>query len=127
ERALQIRIIRFGAEHPYTIMIRALCAQIAHEQNAQEADEQLTQTHETSSIPSMDVTIRGATGEIVYTRQVRMRSVTFTCTMCQRTVTQLHYPSGTMKYCSEACRIARDAQQQQKRVARQREKRQTRP
>ena len=42
--------------------------------------------------------------QVAYTRTVRMREVAFTCTICGQTVTQPHYPSGRIKYCSEACR-----------------------
>ena len=71
----------------------------------------------------MRVAVRGADAQVPYTRTVRMREVTFTCTICGHTVTQLHYPSGRIKYCSEACRTIKAAQQQEERVARQREKR----
>lgn len=71
----------------------------------------------------MSVPVRGTTEQVAYTRTVRMREVTFICTVCGQTVTQWHYPSGRIKYCSEECRAIRAAQQQEGRVARQREKR----
>jgi len=73
----------------------------------------------------MRVVVRGATAQVAYTRTVRMREVTFTCMICGQTVTQLHYPSGRIKYCSEACRVISAAQRHETWVARQREKRRT--
>jgi tetratricopeptide (TPR) repeat protein/transcriptional regulator with XRE-family HTH domain len=143
ERALQIRTIRLGADHPRTVTTRILFAQLAlsHREDMKEASAEerhpfpstteqeadvcpTSHTHASQPVPLMHVAVRGATEHVAYTRQVRMRVVTFTCTVCQRTVTQLHYPSGTIKYCSDTCRTIRVAQVQQTRVARQREKRQ---
>jgi len=73
--------------------------------------------------PAMRVAVRGATDQVAYTRTVKMRTVTFTCTICGHTVTQRHYPCGQLKYCSEACKAVGAAQRQEKRVAKQRKKR----
>lgn len=71
----------------------------------------------------MRVAVRGAAAQVAYTRTVRLRAVTFTCTICGRTATEWHYPSGRIKYCSEACRAISAAQKHEARVAKQREKR----
>jgi endogenous inhibitor of DNA gyrase (YacG/DUF329 family) len=72
---------------------------------------------------SMRVVVHGGTGQVAYTRTVKMREVTFTCTICGQTVTRQHYPSGRIKYCSEACKAVSAEQRQEQRVVKQREKR----
>jgi tetratricopeptide (TPR) repeat protein len=66
--------------------------------------------------PDLHVVVRGRSAQIAYTRTVRMREVTITCVVCGKTVTQLHYPSGRIKYCSEMCRDAKRAQMHEERV-----------
>jgi hypothetical protein len=83
----------------------------------------IPRTPERLPIHTMSVAVRGATEQVAYTRHVRMREVTFTCTICSQTVTQFHYPSGKLKYCSDTCRAVRAAQRQEERVVKQREKR----
>jgi hypothetical protein len=85
----------------------------------------IPRTPERLPIHAMSVAVRGATEQVAYTRQVRMREVTFTCTICGQRVAQLHYPSGKLKYCSDTCRAVRAAQRQEERVVKQREKRRT--
>jgi tetratricopeptide (TPR) repeat protein/transcriptional regulator with XRE-family HTH domain len=134
EQALKIRSQYLGDAHPKTIATRTLHTQFVQEQRHLEEEEPssgqqagpqtLHKIQEQLPIPTINVAVRGATEEVGYTRTVRMREVTFTCTICSQTVTQWHYPSGRIKYCSEACRTIKTAQMQEKRVARQREKRQ---
>jgi tetratricopeptide (TPR) repeat protein len=133
ERALSIRLQFLGDAHPKTVATRMLCAQLVQEQGCLEA-EASSSGHQTDPrtiakiqehLPNqvMNIAVRGGTEQVVYTRHVKMREVTFTCTICGQTVTQLHYPSGRIKYCSEACRAVRSAQIQEERVRKQREKR----
>jgi tetratricopeptide (TPR) repeat protein len=133
ERALAIRLQSLGDAHPKTVATRMLCAQLVQEQGRLEA-EASSSGHQTDPrtrakgqehlpIHVMNIAVRGGTEQVVYTRHVKMREVTFTCTICGQTVTQLHYPSGRIKYCSEACRAVRSAQIQEERVRKQREKR----
>jgi endogenous inhibitor of DNA gyrase (YacG/DUF329 family) len=117
ERALSIRSQVLGDDHPQTVATRALCTHLVQEQEGCELHPPL--------ILSMNVAVQGGTEQIAYTRTVRMREVTFTCTICGQTVTQLHYPSGRLKYCSEECRAIGATQREEIRVARQREKRQS--
>jgi tetratricopeptide (TPR) repeat protein len=133
ERALATHARSLGETHPKTVVIRSLYSQLVQEQQAraveepacgQPADPQARaggQEHLPGQV--MRVAVRGAAGQVAYTRLVRMRDVTFTCIICGQTVTQLHHPSGQIKYCSQACRAISAAQRQQVRVAKQREQR----
>lgn len=124
EHALSIRSQLLGDAHPKTVATRALCAQLGQvHARAEEARAVSRQETEQLPIHTRSVAVRGATEQIAYIRTIRMREVTFTCTICGQIVTQLHYPSGRIKYCSEACRAVKAAQVQEERVARQREKR----
>ncbi len=114
ERALSIHSQSLGEAHPKTVVTRTLSIQLVQAQGRLEKEKH---------IHAMSIAVRGATEQVAYTRNVRMREVTFTCAICGQTVTQLHYPSGRLKYCSEVCRAVRAAQMQEERVARQREKR----
>lgn len=57
-----------------------------------------------------------------YSRTVSTRLVTFTCIVCEQTVTQQRYPGHTPLYCSDACKEERVAARTRERVARHREK-----
>lgn len=124
ERALQIQEQALGAAHPKTIDTQVLSTQLV-QAHARAEEEKAVSRQETdrSAVHAKSVVVRGTIEQIAYTRTVKMREVTFTCTICSRTVTQLHYPSGRIKYCSQACRAVRGAQIQEQRVAKQREKR----
>jgi tetratricopeptide (TPR) repeat protein len=133
ERALLIHAQSLGEAHPKTVVIRSLYTQLVQEQHAHAEEEPACGElpdpqaraggQEQFPVPVMQVAVQGATGQVAYTRLVRMREVTFTCTICRQTTTQLHHPSGRIKYCSEACRAISAAQRHQVRVARQREQR----
>ena len=132
ERALSIREQALGETHPHTGTTRTLHAQLAQEQERHPREEAASADvfvsaalapHRQEDLPTMHVAVRRGSEQVVYTRTVSMRAVTFTCTTCGQTVTQLHYPSGRLKYCSDACRAASVAGRQEARVARQREKR----
>jgi hypothetical protein len=60
--------------------------------------------------------------QAAYSREVFTRPVTFTCIVCQETVTQQRYPGHTPLYCSEGCREERMAAKTRERVAKHREK-----
>lgn len=120
KRALSICLRSLGDSHPQTITTRTLYAHFVQEQPALEHPPK---THEQIPREMMNVAVRGVNGQVAYTRRVNMRAVTFTCTICGQTVTQLHYPSGHLKYCSDACRAVNVTEQQEARVARQRERR----
>lgn len=81
--------------------------------------------HNDPAIPDRHVVVRGRSEQIAYTRNVRGREVTLTCVVCGKTVTQLRYPGGKIKYCSDICRDTRKAQMHEERVRKQREKRRT--
>src|SRR6266704_1774880 len=127
ERALLICSQALGDAHPQTTALQTLYARLIQEQAppvpAPEADPHMRKKHEQPTRHTMSVAVRGATEQLAYTRTVRMREVTFTCMICGQTVTQLHYPSGRLKYCSEECRAVGATQREEIRVARQREKR----
>jgi tetratricopeptide (TPR) repeat protein/transcriptional regulator with XRE-family HTH domain len=133
ERALAIHAQSLGETHPKTVVIRSLYSQLVQEQQARAEEEPACGEpadpqaraggQEHLPVPVIRVAVRGATGQMAYTRLVRMRDVTFTCTMCGQTITQLHHPSGRIKYCSEACRATSAAQRHQVRAAKQREQR----
>lgn len=124
ERAHAIRSASLGEAHLKTIATQTFYNQLIQAQaRAKEEETTSQQELDQPSTPARSIEVRGATGQVAYTRSVRMRDVTFTCTVCGQTVTQRHYPSGRIKYCSEACRAIRGAQLNEKRVAKQREKR----
>jgi len=127
ERALLICSQALGDAHPQTTALQTLYARLIQEQAppvpSPEADPHMRKKHEQPTRHTMSVAVRGATEQLAYTRTVRMREVTFTCMICGQTVTQLHYPSGRLKYCSEECRAVGATQREEIRVARQREKR----
>jgi tetratricopeptide (TPR) repeat protein len=130
ERALAIRLKSLGETHPCTVASRTLHTQLVQEQRHSAEEEPasghpsdpqvMTRGQEHLPTHIMRVAVRGTTGQVAYTRMVRTREVTFTCTICGQTVTQLHYPSGRIKYCSEACRAIRATQRHEVRVAKQR-------
>src|SRR6266567_788226 len=127
ERALLICSQALGDAHPQTTALQTLYARLIQEQAppvpSPEADPHMRKKHEQPTRHTMSVAVRGATEQLAYTRTVRMREVTFTCMICGQTVTQRHYPSGRLKYCSEECRAVGATQREEIRVARQREKR----
>jgi len=139
QRARSIRSQSLGDAHPKTIATRTLHTQLVNAHlplsipseeaenvsGPQSGSQTRSRTQDRLPIQAMHVVVRGATRQVAYIRNVRMREVTFTCTICGQTITQLHYPSGRIKYCSDACRTVRAAQLQEVRVARQREKRRT--
>lgn len=52
-------------------------------------------------------------------RRVKKRAVTFTCSICGKTVTQQRFPSHLPKYCSEVCKASqpnREAMREQTRL-----------
>jgi hypothetical protein len=115
ERARSIYKQVLGDAHPKTVATHALYTHLIQQQETCEQEQ--------CPLRTMNVAVRGATEQVAYSRTVRMREVTFTCAVCGQTVTQLHYPSGRLKYCSEACRAVGAIQRQQTHAARQREKR----
>jgi tetratricopeptide (TPR) repeat protein/transcriptional regulator with XRE-family HTH domain len=133
ERALAIHVQSLGETHPKTIAVRTLYTHLVQEQGRSPEEEPacgqpadppaLAGGEEHLTVQVMRVAVRGAGGQVAYTRLVPIRDVTFTCTVCGQTVTQQHPPSGRIKYCSDACRAIGAAQRQQVRVARQREQR----
>lgn len=130
EQALSIRSQALGDAHPKTVATRTLYDQLLLEQAPTvplpETDPHfMCKKQERPTRHTMSIAVRGGTEQVVYTRTVKMREVTFTCIICGQTVTQLHYPSGRIKYCSEACKAVSTVQKQKTRVARQREKRQS--
>lgn len=64
-----------------------------------------------------------------YERTLRTRPVTFTCTTCDKTVTQERYPGRTPLYCSETCQtqgtLAKKRKREQARREQTRKKKQT--
>jgi tetratricopeptide (TPR) repeat protein/DNA-binding XRE family transcriptional regulator len=128
KRALLIRSQALGDAHPQTIALQTLYARLIQEQalpppSPETGPHSLGEKYEQPIRRTMSVAVRGGTEQVAYTRRVRMREVTFTCAICGQTVTQLHYPSGRLKYCSEGCRADGATQREETRVARQREKR----
>lgn len=97
----------------------------AEDSEVQEPDPQTLDELHQQVTPNLRVTVRGRSDHIAYTRIVRMREVTFTCIVCGKTVTQLRYPSGRVKYCSDMCKEAGRVQKHEERVRKQREKRRT--
>jgi hypothetical protein len=75
-------------------------------------------------VESQVVNVFGQSEQVAYARTVSMREVTFTCVICDVTVTQLRYPSRLPRYCSERCKMQREEQRNEERVRKQREKRQ---
>jgi tetratricopeptide (TPR) repeat protein len=134
EQALVIQAQSLGETHPLTVAVRTLYTQLVEEQGCRQKEElaggpaddppALARWQERLPVQVMRVAVRGAAGQVAYTRLVPMREMTFTCTICGQTVTQLHHPSGRIKYCSDACRAISTAERHQVRVAKQREKRQ---
>jgi tetratricopeptide (TPR) repeat protein/DNA-binding XRE family transcriptional regulator len=132
-RALAVWEQTLGDDHTKTLAARSLSIQLLQEcKHLQEEEPSTTQpagandmlwTPQHPPIHSIGVTPRDASKRLTYVRKVRMREVTFTCTVCGQTVTQFHYPSGRIKYCSEACRAIIAAQRHDARVATQRGKR----
>jgi tetratricopeptide (TPR) repeat protein/transcriptional regulator with XRE-family HTH domain len=122
-RALAILLRSLGEAHPKTIALRTLHDQLLNEMPSWEKEEPVAEHPANLPIATRNVAVRGAAEQWAYTRVVHMRDVTFTCIVCGQTVTQLHYPSGRIKYCSQACRAVGATRRRETRVARQREKR----
>lgn len=125
EHALRIFGQELGEDHLKTSATRTLHTRLVQAHTCTEEGAGSLQETSQSTSCTKSIAIRGATRQVAYTRNVRMREVTFTCTICGQIVTQMHYPSGRIKYCSEACRAVRSVQIQEERVRKQREKRRT--
>lgn len=137
QRALQIREQRLGRDHPETVKVRADYTRLLEQRKKaivgvsdgsltrEAASQTMTGKQEQAILPPLIVTVRGRPQQAAYTRNVSPRQVMFTCSMCGQAVTQLHYPSGRIKYCSNECRALRKALMHEERVRKQREKRQS--
>jgi len=124
ERARSIRSQSLREAHRKTVATQALYAWLVRTQAcAKEEGTASRREIDQPSTPARSIEVRGANGQVAYTRTVKMRDVTFVCTVCGQIVTQRHYPSGRIKYCSEACRAISAAQRHEVRVAKQHEKR----
>ena len=56
-------------------------------------------------------------GEQLVQRRLKKRTVTFTCTVCGKTVTQQRFPSHLPKYCSDTCKETDTREKTRERVA----------
>lgn len=77
-------------------------------------------SHTVQVVGNAEARARGQ--QAAYSRQVFTRPITFTCIVCEQTVTQQRYPGHTPLYCSDACQEERVVARTRERVARHREK-----
>jgi hypothetical protein len=74
---------------------------------------------------SKHVAVYGNSSEQAYRRRSTAKPVTFTCIVCGQEKTEYRYPGFKPKYCSDACYYQAAEERNERRVAQQREKRQS--
>jgi hypothetical protein len=74
---------------------------------------------------SKQVAVYGKSSGLAYQRRSEAKPVTFTCVVCHQEKTEYRYPGFQPHYCSDACSDQAAEARNARRVAQQREKRQS--